>query len=94
MDPEDDGDQQTCPNPLHMNKGTTSYAFDIRTELKDYVNNIMSTEDGQVKDRYKVDESPLWVTQRHLAEFQHITLFFIKPVYVGNELVEIKIKTL
>lgn len=46
MDPKDDGDQQTCPNPLHMNKGTTSYAFDIRTELKDYVNNIMSTEDG------------------------------------------------
>lgn len=46
MDPEDDGDQQTCPNPLHMNKGTTSYAFDIRTELKDYVNNIMLTEDG------------------------------------------------
>ncbi|XP_034301044.2 ER degradation-enhancing alpha-mannosidase-like protein 3 [Magallana gigas] len=49
MDPEDDGDQQTCPNPLHMNKGTTSYAFDIRTELKDYVNNIMSTEDGSCR---------------------------------------------
>lgn len=46
LDPEDNADTQTCPNPLHLNKGTTSYAFDIRTELKDYVNNILSTEDG------------------------------------------------
>lgn len=51
LDPDDSTEQQTCVNPLHLNKGTTSYAFDIRTELKDYVNNILSPEDRFVSSQ-------------------------------------------
>ncbi|XP_061164851.1 ER degradation-enhancing alpha-mannosidase-like protein 3 [Saccostrea echinata] len=68
LDPEENSDQQTCPNPLHLNKGTTSYAFDIRTELKDYVNNVLSPGDSCIRPSPRLHAADFVISNREHQE--------------------------